>query len=66
MKSYAAECHAPLAHWRKQAEGINHHAMPIHVRLDERGAAYWDGVEVTDAKLTAYLETSRKLNPNHF
>lgn len=61
--SYAEQCHASLDHWRKQSEGMNHHAIPIHVRMDAHGVAKWNGEKVTDAKLVAYLGTARQMNP---
>lgn len=64
--AYAEQCHAPLGHWRRQSEGMNHHAIPVHVRLDASGAVKWNGENVTDSKLAAYLETSRQMDPLPF
>ena len=66
VSAFAEQCPAPLGHWRKQSEGMNHHAIPVHVRLDASGAAKWNGENVTDSKLAAYLETSRQMNPLPF
>lgn len=64
--AYAEHCSAPLAHWRKQSEGMNHHAIPVHVRLDAEGRATWNGKTVTDSELAAYLDTTRPMDPLPF
>lgn len=64
--SNGERCSVPLAHWRKQSEGMNHHAIPVHVRLDSLGAATWNGVGVTDSELSTYLDQSRPMDPLPF
>jgi len=64
--TYGERCSVPLAHWRKQSEGMNHHAIPVHLRLDSLGAAEWNGVVVTDSELSAYLDQSRAITPLPF
>ena len=64
--TYGEQCSAPLTHWRKQSEGMNHHAIPVHVRLSSQGAATWNGVAVTDSELGSYLDQSRPIVPLPF
>ena len=45
---------------------MNHHAIPVHVRLDSHGAVTWNGVVVTDPELGVYLDQSRSMNPLPF
>jgi biopolymer transport protein ExbD len=62
----AEQCSAPPAHWRKQSEGMGHHAIPIHVRLDAEGQAGWNGKTVMDSELAAYLDKARPMEPSPF
>jgi len=64
--AYGEQCSTPLGHWRKQSEGMNHHAIPNHVRLDSHGAATWNGVGVSDSELSTYLDQSRPMDPLPF
>lgn len=64
--AYAEQCNAPPAHWRKQSEGIGHHAIPIHVRLDAEGRARWNGKTVTHSELATYLDKARPMDPLPF
>jgi hypothetical protein len=45
---------------------MNHHAIPVHVRIDALGAVTWNGVPVTDSKLASYLDQSRPMDPLPF
>lgn len=64
--TYGKRCSAPLAHWRKQSEGINHHAISAHVRLASNGSITWNGLKVTQSKLSTLLDESRSMNPSPF
>jgi hypothetical protein len=64
--TYAAQCSAALAHWRKPSEGMNHHAIPNRIRLDGQGKLYWNRVPIDESTLALYMDQSRPLNPLPF
>jgi hypothetical protein len=65
-RTYAKQCSAPLPHWRKPSEGMNHHAVPIRVRLDQSGTIFWNGTGIDERTLGHYMEESGRLNPVPF
>lgn len=66
VATYDANCSVPLPHWRKQSDGMNHHAVPMHIRLDEKGRANFAGQDVTDAELADVLDKAKPLRPEPF
>lgn len=64
--AYAEQCGAPPAHWRKQSDGINHHAIAFPVQLDAGGGATWNGKAVLDSELAAHLDEVSQFDPLPF
>ena len=64
--SQALQCPAPLAHWRKPADGIDHHAQRNLIEVRADGGILWNKQLVTEKTVTAWIKLGDDMFPRPF
>lgn len=64
--TYPLQCGLRLPGWKKPSDGIGELAIDNTVKLNRYGRVTWNGEQLTENKLTEYLESATGLNPRPF